>query len=297
MPIARNAASGGTSVLNKSFRCVAVIALACGSGLAQTDSSPHFEVASVKPASGTRGNFSGGPGSSDPARASWERISLLNLISVAYYVRPDQISGPSWLNTEGYSVTAKMPPETTLSQFRQMLVNLLAERFALVSHRVTKDVSGYELTVAPGGAKITPSPPKPPADEPATPTAPRFSVQITDGIARATFPQASMAFLADRLSVILRGGGVFLRGAASGENVPVTDRTGLSGKFDFLLEYPVPERVQNGPDGFVSASDPDATPARVSAALEKQLGLKLVKATTKVDFLVIDHADRVPAEN
>lgn len=284
-------------MLNRSFRCVPAIVLACCSGLAQTDSPLHFEVASVKPAAGTRfGRFSGGPGSSDPERASWERISLLTLISVAYYLRPDRISGPPWLDTEGYTVTVKIPPGTTLGQFRQMLVNLLAERFALVSHRVTKEVSGYELAVASGGAKITPSPPKTAADDPA---APRFSVQITEGVARATFPQASMAFLADRLSMLLRGApsGVLLRGAPSGEVVPVTDRTGLSGKFDFRLEYPVPERVQNGPDGLGNASDPDSTPARISAALEKQLGLKLVKATTNVDFLVIDHAERVPSEN
>jgi len=42
----------------------------------------------------------------------------------------------------------KTPPGTAIGQYRQMMANLLAERFGLVSHRVVKDFAGYEITVA-----------------------------------------------------------------------------------------------------------------------------------------------------
>ena len=48
-------------------------------------------------------------------------------------------------------MTAKLPPGTTVEQYRQMMANLLAERFGLICHRVTKDFAGYEITVAKGG--------------------------------------------------------------------------------------------------------------------------------------------------
>jgi uncharacterized protein (TIGR03435 family) len=51
-------------------------------------------------------------------------------------------------------------------------------------------------------------------------------------------------------------------------------------------------------DGAVqSAADPGDGPSLLNA-LEKQLGLKLVKTrNVPVDIIVIDHADKVPTEN
>jgi uncharacterized protein (TIGR03435 family) len=75
----------------------------------------------------------------------------------------------------------------------------------------------------------------------------------------------------------------------------VADRTGLTGTYEIELQYagvivlpgmPVPPM-----------NDVDSAPA-LSVALEKQLGLKLVKTKdVPVETLVIDHADKVPAEN
>ncbi|HWF10660.1 MAG TPA: TIGR03435 family protein [Bryobacteraceae bacterium] len=84
---------------------------------------------------------------------------LTNLISDAYQVGLDQITGPDWLNSEFYAINVKLPQGSTKEQDSQMMANLLAERFGLVIHRVTKEVSGYENTVASGGPKLTPSGP------------------------------------------------------------------------------------------------------------------------------------------
>ena len=88
-----------------------------------------------------------------------------------------------------------------------------------------------------------------------------------------------------------------------GETVPVTDRTGISGTFDFHLEIPMPAmrlppliRLQTG-QTFDRDGDPGVGPPDISAALEKQLGLKLKAVRTKLDFIVVDHVNKVPTDN
>lgn len=101
---------------------------------------PSFEVASVKPVgAGRLGGFVGGPGSSDPERIAFEAATMEVLLQSAFDLVPYQITGPSWIKTERYAVTAKLPPGTTREQLQKMTANLLAERFGLVSHLQTMD--------------------------------------------------------------------------------------------------------------------------------------------------------------
>ena len=234
---------------------------------------------------------------------SWGRIPLTNLISNAYHVGLDQITGPDWLGSEFYAIDVKLPPGFAMEQYPQMMANLLSERFGLAVHRVTKEVAGYEITLASGGPKLTPSEPATAVDAP-VPDGPRrgmpvpdangfpillpgspFASRIDGDMERMAFKRSSMAFLADTLQ------SVFSR-SRSGQTIPITDRTGISGRFDFNLAIPAPpHRVSGG------ASDPDVSPASISAAMEKQLGLKLKAVKTSLDFIVVDHVERVPTAN
>ena len=87
---------------------------------------------------------------------------------------------------------------------------------------------------------------------------------------------------------------------------PVIDKTGLTGKYDFTLEFtpdlsgialpPPPPGVGSGP-GAASpgvASDP---PTSIPSAVEKQLGLKLTSTKGKLDVIVVDRAEKIPTEN
>jgi hypothetical protein len=93
-----------------------------------------FEVASVRPSA--RGGRSlagvppevaddlglrGGPGTNDPGRIDWFRVTLKGLLVRAYKLRRDQVIGPVWLDEERYDIVAKLPPATTEEVFRQML--------------------------------------------------------------------------------------------------------------------------------------------------------------------------------
>jgi uncharacterized protein (TIGR03435 family) len=283
---------------------VSALASAC---VAQNDQSPHFEVASVRPVSkDVRMGFQ-----QDAGRMSWARIPLTNLISDAYHVGLDQITGPDWFNSEFYAIDVTLPSGSTKEQYPQMMANLLSERFGLVVHRVTKEVSGYEITLAPGGPRLTPAFAETDTDAPA-PDGPRrglpmpdangfpvppqgspFASRIEGSMERMTFRRSSMAFLAFRLqSVFSRSG--------SGQTIPITDRTGISGRYDFNLAIPAsqyrrPAALQA--EQAAEASDPDVGPASISAAMEKQLGLKLKAVRTSLDFIVVDRVERVPTAN
>src|SRR6266545_4405126 len=135
-----------------------LVAIICFIAGGQTpDKSLTFEVATVKPAVPPTPNGrgmvffrgpSGGPGTKDPGRIDYPNMSLKNLLMNAYDVKNFQITGPSWLDTERFDITATLPPQTTKEQFHVMLQNLLAERFKLAVHRETKELPSYTLTVA-----------------------------------------------------------------------------------------------------------------------------------------------------
>jgi uncharacterized protein (TIGR03435 family) len=294
-----------------SCACIALI-LASACCAAQSDQSPRFKVAFIK--SATRpGGFSGGPGSE---RATYGGTTLEEPINEAYDLGFGKVAGPSWISTEWYAVSVEFPPGTTGEQFRQMLANLLAERFGLVIHRVTKEVIGYELTVAPGGPKLTLAKPEAAANtlsatsgrggfERPIPDANGFLPSATgvpgmswdsqkDGnMTHMTFRRTTMAFLEYQVRSILSGSG-------PDETIPVIDRTGLAGHFDFDLE--IPQSLLPLPAQLNSGIGREVTTRRdagidISNALEKQLGLRLNPVKAVLSYVVVDHVNKAPSDN
>ena len=85
---------------------------------------------------------------------------------------------------------------------------------------------------------------------------------------------------------------------------PVVDKTGLTGTYDFALEF-VPDRVGAGGFGGGLAAPgevPGASPATfdgptIFGAAQHQLGLKLEQKMGPLEVMVIDREERVPSEN
>ncbi len=69
----------------------------------------------------------------------------------------------------------------------------------------------------------------------------------------------------------------------------VVDRTGLAGRYDAVLDFGSDDVSANA-----DSSDAIGLPP-LPGALEKQLGLKLVKQNGPSDTLVIDHIERLSA--
>jgi len=78
--------------------------------------------------------------------------------------------------------------------------------------------------------------------------------------------------------------------------VQILDKTGITDKFNFILEYSIDENTPGDtrfldPSNTVSSDIPRA--ATIFAALEEQLGLKLEPAKAPREFIVIDHVERL----
>jgi uncharacterized protein (TIGR03435 family) len=240
--------------------------------------NPQFDVASLKLLpQGTRFTPpSGGPGTPDPAHFLWPATTLTSLLAQAYGISGDQISGPDWMGSQFYSITANFPAETTREQFQLMLQNLLTERMHLAVHHETTTIQAYDLVIAKGGPKL-----KEPA--PADPSRPGYmgGGQFGPDGATLTYPNSPLRVFLMNLSMRLRSD------ASAGVTqsiVRVNDKTGLTGTYNITLHY-IPARMTDvpGPDIF--------------AALETQLGLKLEPVKMQIDMVVVDHAEKTPLEN
>jgi uncharacterized protein (TIGR03435 family) len=80
--------------------------------------------------------------------------------------------------------------------------------------------------------------------------------------------------------------------------LPIVDKTGLTGKFDFTLEFaPQPPGAVPAAsvEGVLDTAD-DSGP-NLTTAVQQQLGLKLNPRKVPLDVLIIDRADKTPTEN
>lgn len=261
--------------------------------------SQSFEVASVKPAvmpdfarGSWVGHISGGPGTADPGRYSCERCDLYNLVLMAYNLRSDELSAPDWMRSAGFDIAAKVPESATKEQFRTMLQGLLGERFHLMLHHEQKQTQVGELTVAKGGAKLKETPKGPQSE--AAPSAETAKMKLDQDGFPVLPPGQHFAMIMMNDQGRIRASAMpmkdFAAWLAGQTGQPVTDSTGLKGNYDFLLSW--------GAGGLrTNAGDPDTSGPTLIEALQRQLGLRLESKKGPVDLIVVDHADKMPADN
>jgi uncharacterized protein (TIGR03435 family) len=292
--------------------------------LGYAQESPTFEVATVKPSEPMQASnggrmfmgIAGGPGTPDPGKISSSNMPLKSLITNAYGVQPFQVIGPAWLDTERYDVIAKVPANATKEQTKVMWQNLLAERFGLVLHHESKEFQVDELVVAKGGAKMK--------ETEVDPNAPVAGPPLGGPIKmdKNGFPDVPGPTMLTMMS--MGPNGVTGRLMAKAQPIsqlanmltnqmkhPVVDKTGLTGKYDFTLEYtpdlngsalpppPPPPGAGAGPAPIATASPSDSAsePGTNLATAIQKLGLRLVSGKDKIDVLVIDKANKTPTEN
>lgn len=269
--------------------------LTSAAGFAQEAVKPSFDVVSVRAATGQRqvmGASRGGPGTQDPERFSGDAVTTMQLASLAYGVRPLQISGPEWLNTNRYDVTAKIPGGTSREQFRLMVQQLLEERFALKTHHEMKEFAAYNLVVAKGGLKLKDSIPLQDAcsrgARPAGGTCPE-GVSYPIGIARSA-PGGKFSLVSSPIAGggrVIAGQSAILSSVLGMLPMPlVYDKTGLTDAFDFRFEFVPPNAPANADD----------TPLPSIFSAVEGLGLKLEATKVSLDYIVIDHIEK-PSDN
>jgi uncharacterized protein (TIGR03435 family) len=232
-----------------------------------TATDPSFEVATIKLSPpDEQGKFFTVTRGSNQVRTG--NTTLNDLIVFAYGVHPKQlINAPDWADKDKFDILGKPDAEgvPNQAQLRTMMQKLLASRFQLTFHKDTRELSVYELVVAKGGPKLTPS-----AAQGNLPGL--FFRGLGDLPAR----NATMADFAGLLQAAVL-------------DKPVVDHTGISGRYDFELKW-TPDQSQFEALGGVKnppADTPDAPPD-LYTAIQQQIGLKLDSTKAPTDVMVID---------
>jgi len=177
---------------------------------------------------------------------------------------------PDWAKGDGYDIIAKTPSGANPSrdQRAEMFRNLLGERMKFAAHVEEQERNGFALVVARRG---------------------RLGPQLRTSMLECVDVSAKCGVNGLRF---LRAGGLdapairmnefagALRVTVGG---PVTDRTGLDGRYEIALRY-APPRLD-------PAAPQDDAPD-IFTAFQEQLGLKLVPEKTKVRIFVVDHIER-----
>jgi uncharacterized protein (TIGR03435 family) len=246
---------------------VKAIAFMLAVGVICRAQAPEFEVASIKPSPPGAGgrSFTQSPG----GRLTTSNASLKMLIAFAYQVMPEQVAGgPAWVESDGFDIETKgTSANVTQSQFRQMILGLLMERFHMTARRETRELPVYSLVQAKNGAKL----------KEASDDNPNVGVRI-EAPGQMTGVKATMAMLATALFRPLQR--------------KVIDETGLPGSYSFKLQF-APESKRAGPS---AEGAPASDAPSIFTALQEQLGLSLKPGKGPVEVVVVDHAEK-PTQN
>jgi uncharacterized protein (TIGR03435 family) len=317
------------------------LALTATAAFAQT--KPAFEVATIKPsppmdmAKIAAALQAGGKmpigANVEFLRAEYKYLDLRSLMSMAYGVKPYQITGPDWLATEHFDIVAKMPEGSKKEDAPKMLQTLLEERFKLTTHRGSSEHSVLALVVGKGGPKLKASAEKPVAIDESAPLKPgelkmdgsdgpvRVKVDMTTGSSVIDMGlQGKMAYRLDPatqslhldFSMVTMTGFADMTtqlfeqlGGTGGKQV--VDMTGIKGNYDATVQLSLLDIVAMaraagadipvGPPGAAGvASDPGGGGTSLTDAVQS-MGLKLESRKATVDQLFVDHIEKTPTEN
>jgi len=272
-----------------------------------------FEVASIRQNTSEKFIPPNFPLSPDNSYASTGGLfsadfDLLTYIDFAYRFSPSPeqrqlmlAHWPKWLTTDRFEIHARAAgTNPTKDQMRLMMQSLLADRFKLAVHFETHRMPVLAMRLAkPGklGPKLRPHADGPPCESPATPPARGPSAIPAD-----VFPPVCEVYEWDgRPGRLLWGARNTTMALVAGALPPVgrldrtvIDQTGLSGNFDFTLQW-TPESDDAAPPAANLQGD-DLQETTFLEALREQLGLKLESQKGPVQVLVIDHVQK-PSEN
>ncbi len=257
------------------------IALLAASGRAQSPAPAAtwtFEVAAIKPSSP---DATGGTMLFQNGTFMTKNQVLGNILKFAYNTTVGTLLGvPNWASSARFDIDAmwseslnaelqKLPTEQQRERRREMVQALLIERFHLKVHHETRELPAYAMTVAKGGVKLKPS------------------THEGSGMTLATGKFEGRGVSIAEIDAPLGGQPEIRR--------PVLNQTGLTGKYDFVLQW-TPETGASAAPGGENSATPDTSGPSLFTALQEQLGLKLEPTKAPADVVVIDHIE-MPSEN
>jgi uncharacterized protein (TIGR03435 family) len=263
-----------------------LVLLATVAAITLAGQEPRFDAVSIKRHVGDTFN---GAMATSPGRYRATNVTLIQIIGLGWDVPMGIAFGikglPPWATQESYDVEIVWPPGTPPDQMRQMGRAMFAERFSLSAHYEEIDDPSYALTIARPDGRLGPQLKRSTID-----------CDAVEAERRAGNPPKDLPNGSGPCAMKMSGDGIVSGGISMTTLAPnltgpagrqVVDRTGLDGRWEFVLHFSREERDPNAPLGLYPS---------LFSALQEQLGLKLVPFVGKNKLLVIDHVER-PTEN
>jgi uncharacterized protein (TIGR03435 family) len=253
------------------------------------DPESRFDVISIKPSDpAATARLGMTPGHLDVVGAP-----LRMVMSLVFPIRR-VVAWPGGIDADRYTITAKMPDGSPMAAQQVAIRNMLKDRFKLVTHTETREMSVYNLVLARSDGRLGP------AFKESSPecqaTVKQYVQALSQGATQAPTPAARQC-----MSSQPGFGNLAMNGVSAGALVnllpqfvdrQVIDRTGLTAIYDLTLKWtpdPIPSALGLAPPP-LPAADPDAP--NIFTAVQEQLGLKLESGRGPVEVIVIDHLEK-----
>jgi uncharacterized protein (TIGR03435 family) len=272
-------------------------------GVVWAQQKVEFEVATVKASDGNADPTLPVGVHIDGAQIHLGRMSMKELLRIAYNVKFYQVAGPDWIASERYDVAAKIPEGVKPDQehLGAMLKALLEDRCQLKVHHETRELPVYALVAAPGGAKMKKVDDGPPPDK-------SFQVKAqggANGVYIQYGPDSYFKFQDQKIEGRKLPMLYWVDVLGRFQDRPVVDMTELQGRYD--MDVPLTENdyramlIRAGISAGVSMPPQvlqflESTDSSLSFAL-KPLGLKLDSRKAPIEMVVVDSVLRKPTEN
>lgn len=236
----------------------------CFSAFGQSAARPEFEAAVVKL------NKVGQSEAFDmlPSGLFSARFVLMNdMFKFAFKVRRETMAGaPSWFMTDRFDITGRAPANSSDETFRLMLQTLLIQEFKIAVHTEQRPMDAFGLVVGKGGPKLQS------AAGNAEPECKKVGAQGPEfGGSHMVCANVKMSDLPE----------VFLDLAPAYIDRPVVDQTGLTGAYDFRLDW-------------VGRNNIDTIGGLTMFGAIEKLGLKLEQKKLVLPVVVIDRVEKLP---
>jgi uncharacterized protein (TIGR03435 family) len=286
------------------FRNLVILVLATALAFAQ--GREEFEVASIRPSGDQPAGQAGAGFTVNGSQLRIANLSLKDYVAIAYDVQLNQVTGPDWLGSPRFDISAKLPEGAKSAGVNEMLETLLIERFRMKTHREKREFPVYALEVLKTGLKVAETSPD------------------GDPMTRGT-GQFSMAAGGNNAGVAidLGEGSLFMLGSDSLEtrkltmstmanlltrflDRPVIDLTNLKAGYDLKLPLSPEDRMMMLIRSALSAGV--VLPPQALALLDmgsaaslqdslKKAGLSLEARRAPLDVIVVDDIQKAPTEN
>jgi uncharacterized protein (TIGR03435 family) len=164
-------------------------------------------------------------------------------------------------------VIAQAAEGTQVSDLKGMLRTLLSERFKLAAHSEARDVSGYAMVV--------------------TKKSPALHIVEDESVEENAQTVGGGGTVINGIKTSMSDFATWLSGPLGR---PVWDMTGLTGRFDFSINYSPYLPADTAPTN-------DDTQRALLEAMRDRIGLKLERREGSLEMLIIDHLEKLPTEN